>query len=92
MSYERDMSNDEIIIKRLDTMIDLTQEMLDVMRMILANQNQAYEIAEIATIGSNTDRCGNIVCGHSIDFHKLFGGCQISECECGQFYRMDNNA
>ena len=92
MFYERDVSNEEIIIKRLDTMIDLTQEMLDVMQMILANQNQAYEIGGIANIKSNVDMCGNAVCGHFIDYHKLFGGCQVSECKCKQFYRKDSNA
>ena len=46
MSYERDMSNEEIIIKRLDTVIDLLQELLDVDRMGLENQNSARKITE----------------------------------------------
>ena len=85
--YERDMSNDEIIIRRLDTMIDLTQEMLDVMRMILANQNQAYLLAGIK---QDIDMCNRIGCNHHIDYHKLFGGCQVSECECEQFDRKES--
>ena len=39
MSYQPDMSNEEIMIKRLDTLIDLAKETLDVMQMILENQN-----------------------------------------------------
>ena len=86
--YKRDMSSDEIIIKRLDTMIDLTQEILDVMRMILANQNIKNDIE----IFDDVDMCGNVMCGHFIGYHKLFSGCQVSECECEQFYRKDSNA
>ena len=43
--FEHDMSDTEIIILRLNTLIDLTQETLDVLQMILQNQNQAYLIS-----------------------------------------------
>lgn len=43
--FEHDMSDTEIIIQRLNTLIDLTQETLDVLQMILQNQNQAYLIS-----------------------------------------------
>lgn len=46
MSYKCDMSNEEIIIKRLDTVIDLLQELLDVDRMGLENQNHSRKISE----------------------------------------------
>ena len=45
--YERDIPDTEIIITRLNTLIDLTQEMLDVLQMILENQNQAYLISGV---------------------------------------------
>ena len=89
--YERDISNTEIIIARLNSLIDLTQETLDVLQMILQNQNQAYLIAGV---GKSTlqEMCVRIGCGHWIDMHKLFGGCQVSECECEQFYRKEKDA
>lgn len=101
--YEHDMSNEEIIAREMkylnDTIwkcyemlkaqADLTrnylQEISDVLRMILENQNQAYILAEI----KRGEICNRIGCNHSIDYHTLFSGCQVSECECEQFYRKD---
>ena len=45
--YERDISDTQIIIQRLNTLIDLTQEIVDNLEMILQNQNQAYLISGI---------------------------------------------
>lgn len=89
--YERDISDTEIIIARLNSLIDLAQETLDVLQMILQNQNQAYLIAGIAK-STSKEMCGRIECGHWIDVHQLFGGCQVSECECRQFYRKEKDA
>lgn len=86
--FEHDMSDTEIIIRRCNTLIDLTQETLDVLQMILQNQNQAYLISGL-TPGNLKDMCGNITCNHHIDYHKLFSGCLVSECECEQFYRKE---
>ena len=89
--FEHDMSDTEIIIRRCNTLIDLAQETLDVLQMILQNQNHAYLMAGIG-VSKSQEMCGRIGCGHWIDMHKLFGGCQVSECDCEQFYRKEKDA
>lgn len=39
MSYERDLSNDEIIIRPLNTLIDIAREQCDLIQMIMENCN-----------------------------------------------------
>lgn len=82
MSYDRDRSNEEKIINRLECLNDKMQEVIDVLEMILENQNEQYMRV--------IDICNRIGCNHHIDYHKLFGGCQVSECECEQFNRKEN--
>lgn len=78
--YERDMSNDEIIIQRLNSSNESSQEIverLDTIIELLIDKRDIF--------------CGVTTCKHHIDLHKLFGGCQVPECDCKQFYRKEVN-
>lgn len=55
--------------------------------MNLSNVTRADVDDLICETVESGEMCGRVECGHYIGHHKLFNGCQVSECECEQFYR-----